>query len=161
VVSAAKLALDSNNVKLILPWVQKDAEEELSNAFSKVSNLRKKGKEEKEIADYWFFETAVRLHRRGEGEAFTGLKPAGLDWGPVVPKADKAIETGDPNDVIALILETAEKELKSRFEYAMLKKAYDKNDVDKARDYIHSMLEFVLFSHHLYKFITSEEHHGD
>jgi hypothetical protein len=121
-VSAAKLALESNNIKLILPWVPKDAEEELSNAFIKASSLRKKGKEEKEIADYWFFETAVRLHRRGEGEGFTGLKPAGLDWGPVVPKADKAIETGDPNEVIALILDTAEKELKNRFENATLKR---------------------------------------
>lgn len=160
-VSAAKLALESNNIKLVLPWVPKDAEEELSNAFKKTLKVRKKGEEEKEIADYWFFETAVRLHRKGEGEGFTGLKPAGLDWGPVVPKADKAIETGDPIEVIALILETTEKELKNRFECAMLKKAYDKNDVDKAREYIHSMLEFVLFSHHLYNFITSEEHHGD
>ena len=161
VVSAAKLALNSKDVNLILPWVPKDAESELRDAFNKTLNVRKNGTLEAELADYWFFETAVRLHRRGEGKGFNGLKPAGLDWGPVVPKADKAIETGDPKEVIELILTTAEKELNERFENAMSKKNYDKNKIDDAREYIHAMLGFVLYSHHLYKFIISKEEHGD
>ena len=161
VVTAAKSALESKNVKLILPWVSKDAEEELTAAFNKTLKVRKKGEEERELADYWFFETAVRLHRRGEGKGFTGLKPAGLDWGPVVPKADEAIEINDPKAVIDLILKTAEKELNERFKSAMSKKNYDKDNVDDAREYVQSMLGFVLYSHHLYKFITSKEHHGD
>ncbi len=161
VVTAAKLALESKNVKLILPWVPKDAEVELTEAFNKTIKVREKGNAEKEIADYWFFETAVRLHRRGEGKGFTGLKPAGLDWGPVVPKADEAIEAGDPKQVIDLILKATEEELSNRFENAMSKKDYDKDNIDDAREYVHSMLGFVLYSHHLYKFITSKEYHGD
>ena len=161
VVKAAKLALESRNIKLILPWIPKDAEEELTEAFIKTLKVREKGKEEQEVADYWFFETLVRLHRKGEGKGFAGLKPAGLDWGPIVPKADEAIEGGNPKEVINLILKTAEKELNERFENAMSKKDYDKDNVDDAREYVHSMLGFVLYSHHLYKFITSKEHHGD
>jgi hypothetical protein len=159
VVKAAKSALNLKNVNLILPWVPKEAEKELKEKFKKTLKVREKGEEEKELADYWFFETAVRLHRRGEGKGFTGLKPAGLDWGPVVPKADKAIESGNPKPVIDLILKIAEKELNNRFENAISKKNYDKQNVSKAREYVHSMLEFVLYSHHLYKFITSKEHH--
>lgn len=161
VVKAAKLALESKNIKLILPWIPKDAEEELTEAFNKTLKVREKGEEEQEMADYWFFETVVRLHKKGEGKGFTGLKPAGLDWGLVVPKADEAIESGNPKEVINLILKNAEKELNERFENAMSTKDYDKDNVDDAREYVHSMLGFVLYSHHLYKFITSKEHHGD
>jgi hypothetical protein len=60
-----------------------------------------------------------------------------------------------------LILKTTEKELNKRFENAMSKKDYNKNDVDKAREFVHAMLGFVLYSHHLYKFITSKQEHGD
>lgn len=96
VVKAAQRALETGSVNLILPWVPKKAEVELKKAFEKTLRTRKLGKEAKELADYWLFETAVRLHREGEGAAYTGLKPAGLDWGPVVPRAEKAIEKENP-----------------------------------------------------------------
>jgi hypothetical protein len=44
----------------------------------------------------YFFETRVCVHREGEGAAYTGLKPAGLDLGPDIPAADKALESGNP-----------------------------------------------------------------
>lgn len=79
VVKAATEALEKGNVNFILSWVPKKAEVELRKAFEKTLLARKLGKEAKELADYWFFETAVRLHREGEGASYTGLKPAGLD----------------------------------------------------------------------------------
>jgi tetratricopeptide (TPR) repeat protein len=36
----------------------------------------------------------VRIHRAGEGAPYTGLKPAGLSEGPIIPIAEKAIEIG-------------------------------------------------------------------
>jgi hypothetical protein len=45
---------------------------------------RKAGGEAKELADLYFFETLVRVHRAGEGAAYTGLKPAGR-WSPPSP----------------------------------------------------------------------------
>jgi hypothetical protein len=48
-----------------------------------------------------FFETAVRLHRAGDEAPYTGLKPAGPDWDPFVPRAEKAIETNDATDTIS------------------------------------------------------------
>jgi len=159
VVMAAKSALESNNVNLILPWVPKSAENEVIKAFSKTLEVRKCGKEEESLADQWFFETVVRLHRMGEGKGFTGLKLAGLDWGPVVPKADKAIEEEDSTELVTFILNTVENELKRRFDIAMDRKNYKIDNIDEAREYVHAMLEFVLFSHHLYKFITENEMH--
>jgi len=161
VVKAAKKALKTGNVNLILPWVPKKAEDELKKAFRKTLSARKLGKTAAGLADYWFFETAVRLHREGEGAPYTGLKPAGLDWGPVVPKADKAIEQGNPKEVIQLLTHTVEEELQKRFKHAMAKKKYNVNDVKAAREYVQAMLGFVLYSHHLYTNIKGGGEHGE
>ena len=84
VVKAARAALDRGNVNLILPYVPKKAEAELRHAFERTMRVRLLSPEARETVDIWFFETAVRLHREGEGAPFTGLKPAGLDEGPAV-----------------------------------------------------------------------------
>jgi hypothetical protein len=161
VVSAARMALEKRNVDLILPWVPKEAEAELKGAFEKALRARALGREAMEVADYWFFETAVRLHREGEGAPYTGLKPAGLDWRPVVPEADRAVEQGDAKKVIDMISRMVEEELQERFNRAMAKKAYDENDVAAAREYVHAMLGFVLFSNQLCSFVKEGEVHGD
>lgn len=114
-----------------------------------------------EIADYWLFETAVRLHREGEGAPYTGLKPSGLDWGPVVPRAEKAISEGNPKAVIDFIAHTAHEELQERFDRVMAKKKYDINNVDAAREYVQAELGFVLYSHGLYSAITGRGEHGE
>ena len=161
VVKAARKALDSGNVNLILPWVPKKSEAELTKAFQRALEVRKLGKQAAELADYWFFETTVRVHREGEQAPYTGLKPAGLDWGPVVPKAEKAIEEGNAREVTDLILHTVEEELRERFTHAMAKKTYDENDVDTAREYVQAMLGFVLYSHHLYAYVKGGGHGGE
>jgi len=161
VVTAAKRALERGNVNLILPWVPKKAEAKLKKAFERTLRVRKQGKEAAELADYWFFETAVRLHREGEGAPYTGLKPAGLDWGPVVPRAEKAIEKGNAKDVVEFLAHAVEEELQKRFKHTMARKKYDENDVDAAREYVQAMLGFVLYSHHLYTNVKGGEEHGE
>ena len=52
----------------------------------------------------YFFETLVRLHRAGEGAPYTGLKPAGRDLGPAIPAADRALETGDVEPLVRLLV---------------------------------------------------------
>lgn len=47
VVTAAKRALETRNVNLILPWVPKNAEPELKKSFEKTLRVRKQGKEKK------------------------------------------------------------------------------------------------------------------
>lgn len=51
-------------------------EAETRDALQKSASVRKTGATGKE-ADRHFFETLVRVHRAGEGAAYTGLKPAG------------------------------------------------------------------------------------
>src|SRR5665647_3167754 len=129
VVSAARVALETGNVNFVLIWVPKSAENELKEAFEKTLRVRKTGAEAQALADEWFFESVVRLHRAGEGAPYTGMKPAGLDWGPVVPRAEKAIAEGNADEVIGFVTGVAQDELRERFESVEAHKGYDENDV--------------------------------
>jgi Family of unknown function (DUF6448) len=74
VVKAAQKALEAGNVNLVLIWVQKADEVEVRKAFDQTITVRKLGPEARALADRYFFETLVRLHRAGEGAPYTGLK---------------------------------------------------------------------------------------
>ncbi len=149
-VKTAKKALKVGNVNLVLPWAPEAAEDEIKKAFEITLKVRKFSDEAQKLADNWFFETVVRLHRAGEGAPFTGLKPAGLDEGPVVPRAEKDIEEGKPKRVIEFLQKTIEEILTEKFSHILHTKKYDENNVKAARKYISAMLDFMLFSHHLY-----------
>lgn len=160
VVTAAREALEKNNVNLILPWAPEVAESEIKDAFKKTIAARRLGNEAKAVADTWFFETVVRLHRAGEGASYTGLKPAGLDEGPIVPRVEKAIEKENPSEIIGFLKDAVGQEINERFKHVMHTKKYDVNDVKAARSYVQKFLGLTLFSHHLYEFIKSGGEHG-
>jgi hypothetical protein len=87
----ARIALEKGDVTPLLKWVQPDDENEIRVAFQKTLAVRAKGAEAKDLADMYFFETLVRIHRAGEGAPYTGLKP-GEAVDPAVALADKALE---------------------------------------------------------------------
>jgi hypothetical protein len=161
VITAAKKALDKGNVNLVLIWVPEQAESEVRKSFDRVMRVRKAGKEARELSDDWFFETVVRLHRAGEGAPYTGLKPAGLDEGPVVHRAEKAIATGNPEEAISFILHVVEEDLEQRFKTVMEKARYNVNNVAAGRAYIQAYIGFVVYAHHLYAWITDGGGHGE
>ncbi len=159
VVTACKKALETGNVNYVLPFAPKKAEVEIKHAFNKTIKARKLGEDAKEVADLWFFENVVRLHREGEGAPFIGLKPAGLDWGPVVPRAEEDLKKENPSETIEFLKGVLQEEIQEKFDKAMNLKNYDVNDVDSARKYTEAMLHFVLSSHHTYKYIISNKKH--
>ncbi len=160
VVKEAMRALEKENVDIILPYVPKEGEEEVRKAFEKVVQVRKGGDVAREVADLYFFETVVRVHRAGEGAPFTGLKPAGLDVGPVIPVAEKAIASGSPDGLVDLLTDMVNIEVRHRFEHMMHLKAHAEKGVDDARDYVKAMLGLQVWAHSLYKNIKAEPHAG-
>lgn len=85
VVTEARVALEKGDVTPVLKWVKAANENEIKTVFKKTLAARSSGKEAREIAELYFFEALVRLHRAGEGAAFTGLAPRGqlsLPWLP-------------------------------------------------------------------------------
>lgn len=141
-------------MNIILPWVHLEGEEEVRKAFNKALIVyNKNDAEAKNLAEYWFFETVVRIHREGEGAAYTGLKPAGLDTGPLIPRVDKAIKDNSISEVIKYLQDAVAEEITEQFKHVMNSKDYDVDDIPSARDHINAYLHLTLYSHHLYHFI--------
>lgn len=149
VVSAARKALDTGNVNLVLAWVKKDDEAAIRRAFDQARNVRKMSGEAKDLADTYFFETLVRMHRAGEGADYTGLKPVGRIE-PAVAAADKAIESGKLQPLAKLVSASMEKGLHAHFDAVMAKKKYDPNDVAAGRAYSSAYVEFVHYAERLH-----------
>ena len=142
VVKAAKEALESGNPNLVLIWVQKSGEAEIKEAFRNTLAVRKLNPQAKELADMYFFETLVRVHRAGEGEPYTGLKPAGRDLGPAIPMADRALENGNLESLLRLLSDDMQRAVRARFEDTVAKKDYRANNVEAGREYVET---YVLF----------------
>lgn len=149
VVVAARKALDTGNVNLVLIWVQKKDDAEIRRHFEKTVVVRKAGGPAKELADMYFFETLVRIHRAGEGAGYTGLKPAGKIEPPIAA-ADKSLETGKLQDVAQLILKRMEQGLHRNFEAMMKKKNYSPNDVAAGRAFASAYVEYTHYVERLY-----------
>lgn len=150
VVTAARRALDAGDVRLVLPYVPGDGEGEVSEAFDAVLAIRGQGPAVREVADRHFFETVVRVHRAGEGAPYTGLKPAGLDHGPVIPVAERALESGSPDELVALLTARVEEEVRGRFAHVMELGTRTDGDVAANRAYVEAMLDLQVWSHALY-----------
>jgi hypothetical protein len=75
-VTEAVVALNKGDVIPVLKWVKEEDEDEISAVFEKALSVRSKGPEAQEIADRYFFESLIRLHRAAEGAPFTGVKAA-------------------------------------------------------------------------------------
>ena len=95
VAKAVQKALETGNINPVLAYAPASAQVEIRAAFMKSRKVRGLGADARELADHAFMETVIRLHRAGEGATYTGLKPAGIDYGPVIPAAEQAVETGD------------------------------------------------------------------
>jgi hypothetical protein len=150
VAAAAQKALDSGNVNLALPYGPVTAEAELQAAFARSLKVRPLSADAKALADRSFIETTVRLHRAGEGAAYTGLKPAGTDFGPAIPAAERAIETGELSQVKALLSEEIEHALHERLADArevrkVSKEPQTTDQVEAARKRVSAEFAFVGF----------------
>lgn len=149
VVGQARKALDTGNVNLVLGWVQNKDEPEIRSAFQKAVAVRKTGGAAKDLADTYFFETLVRVHRAGEGAPYTGLKPAG-EIEPAIAAADKSIETGQLEPVAKLVIDRTKNGLHGQFDAVTAKKKYSPNDVAAARGYVGAYVEYVHYVERLY-----------
>ena len=114
VVAAARKALDTANVNVILPYVTPEAEAELTAVFKQTLAVRKLGGQAKAVAEEYFFETAVRLHRVGEGASYVGLTDEPTD--PAIQAADQALATGSLKQVNALLNRTISQGLTKQYQ---------------------------------------------
>ena len=150
VVKAARKALETGNVNLVLIWVQKHREAEIKQAFEKTMVVRAQSPEAKSLADMYFFETLVRIHRTGEGAPYTGLKPTGGDLGAAVPAVDRALESGSVASLIKLVTKAVESGLAEKFHHAMTLKNFSENDVEAGREYVEAYVTLMHYAKRIY-----------
>jgi hypothetical protein len=168
VAKAVQKALETGNLNPVLAYAPVAAEAEIRAAFEKSRKVRGLGPDVRALADQAFMETVIRLHRAGEGAAYTGLKPAGIDYGPVIPSAEHALETGDLTKLRAVLVEEIEHALGERLAHVReLKNAPIEPDtvaeVPHARERISAELGFITFAESIRQAALGKgsEHHAE
>lgn len=158
VVTAAREALESRDVNTVLAYVPEQGEEEVRKAFDAALEIRGEGPAVRELADLHLFETAVRVHRAGEGAPYTGLKPAGLDHGPAIPVAERAIESGDASELVEILTARVADEVRGRLGHVMELKSRTDGDLAANRAYVSAALDLQVWSHQLYAAAQASAH---
>lgn len=161
VVKAAQHALEAKQLRPLLIWVREQDEAEITHAFEHTLQVRALGGKARELADRYFFETVVRIHREGEGEPYTGLKPAGTDLGHAVPAADRALASGSSDELRAVLVAALSERLDEYFAQVMAKRDFAPNDVQAGREYVEAYVQFVHLAEELEAILSGHGHgHG-
>lgn len=165
IVKTAQKAIAAGDVNLALPLVKAEYEEELRVAFARTMAVRKLGDEARELADYYFYETVVRLHKAGAGEPYTGLKPAGLDSGPVLPTVQMVFQGGSVDNLVDLLVEEVRKGVLQRYEHWKELKAQaaaaGTSDVETQRKFQNASFEFGEYALRVFEATHSKGHFSE
>lgn len=158
VVAEAKAALEKGNVTPVLKWVQKDKEGEIREAFQKTLMVRGKGPEAKDLADKYFFETLIRIHREGEGSPYAGLKPAGTLREPGVAESDAALETGRIDELVKEATAAVAAGIRQRFSEAAEAKVHAGDSVEGGRRFVAAYVGFVHYVEGVFASAQADAH---
>jgi hypothetical protein len=159
VVETARHALAIGDVTPVLKWVRIDDEQLIRTVFQNTIEVRKLGGQAQKLADLYFFETLVRIHRAGEGATYTGLKP-GTEVDPAIALADKALESGSVDKLVGVLTDATAKGIRERFRRALETKKHADESVTAGREFVEA---YVIFTHYVEELHASvkggTEHH--
>lgn len=153
-VADGQKALETGNINYAFKWILPEYEHELQEIFELSLKVRELGPDASELANRYFLENMVRVHRLGEGAPYIGLKPSGTPIDPKIAAADKSIETGNLAPLEGLVSHEELHALEEKFQRVVALKGFDVNDVAAARKYVEAYVSF-------FKLAEGEEHdHG-
>jgi len=159
VVETARQALASGDVTPLLKWVSIKDEQLIRTAFQNTLDVRKLGWKAQGLADMYFFETLVRIHREGEGASYTGLK-AGSVIDPAVALADKALGSGSVDKLTSVLTDAAAKGIRERFNRALETKKHADESVSAGREFVEAYVAFTHYVENLHDSVKGgTEHH--
>jgi uncharacterized protein DUF6448 len=159
VVMTARAALEKGDVTPLLKWVQKKDENEIREQFNKTVIARKQGKEAKELADRYFFEALVRVHRAGEGAPYSGLKSEPAE--PIIQAADKALDSGSSDQLVKHVSEAVAAGIRERYNRVKEAKKHADESVEKGRAFVAAYVEYTHYVERLHVDASSGgAHHG-
>lgn len=156
-VPEAQAALEAGDIQPILKWIRKADEPEIKAAFAKAVAVRAKGAEARELADQYFLETLVRIHRAGEGAPFTGLKDTPPE--PIVNMADKALAGGSPDGLIKAMNDHMAKSIREKFSRVAEANKHKDESVEAGRAFVKAYVEYTHYVEGIHTAIASEGGH--
>ncbi|HYQ92822.1 MAG TPA: DUF6448 family protein [Candidatus Competibacteraceae bacterium] len=161
VVQDARIALEQGDPTPVLKWVNQAHEDEIRDVFKQTMAVRTKGDDAKHLADRYFFETLVRLHRAGEGEAFTGLRPAS-SVDPGIAAADKALQAGSVKELAKDLSAALSEGIQQRFAVALERQKHAATSVEAGREYVEAYVDYIHFVESANRLVSegvSHQHH--
>ena len=159
VVKAAREALASGDVNLVMPWIQPKDEDVIRQSFIRTLAVRKLNPDAERLADTWFFETLVRIHRAGEGASYDGLKPTGYALSPAITAADQAIEKDSDVSLTKMLTAAVQEGVNQRFHRVLEAKRYKPSDVNGGREYVAAYVRFIHFVEGLHMAVATPVEH--
>lgn len=156
---AAREALEEGDLKPVAIWVGKEQEKELRSRFKQCAKVYRKGGDAAELAERYFMETAVRLHREAEGMPYTGLKPA-QPLPEDIAAAERALKTGKPDPVNDLLKQELERQTRRWFRKALEARKHRQESVEAGREWTDAYVKYVIYVHGLHKAIQAGPRHG-
>lgn len=157
VVLAAQRALDAGNVTAVLRWVRPEDEAAIREAFALATKVRREGEAAEKLADTYFFETVVRIHRQGEGAPYSGLKPAGM-IDPPIAHADEALREKSIDALVAHATEELANNLRRRYQRVNEAAAHADQSVEAGREWVEAYVDYVHFIERMHDVLSAGAH---
>jgi len=131
----------------------------LRAAFDHALRVRKLGPEALQLADTFFFETLVRVHRAGEGAPYTGLKDEAPE--AVILAVDEALVTGKVEGVVEELTAAASGGVRERFRHAFEARRHAEESVERGREYVEAYVELTHYVERLHQAALSATGHAE
>ena len=158
VVTDARQALAAGDVTPVLKWVAPGDEGVIRDAFERTRQVRSLAPEAQSLADLYFFETVVRIHRESEGAPYTGLKSDDHPE-PGIELADRAIAAGSATELLGAVTEHARAGIQERFRRLQAAKAHADEGVQEGREYVEAYVDFIHYVKGIHEALASAGHH--
>jgi hypothetical protein len=158
---AAQMALVTGNVNYVLIWVPEESENTLKNLLEKTCCERSARKNMQNRAIDWYFDTVSRFHSANKGVLYPCLKSGGLDESLIAVKVERAIETGNFEEIIGIIPDTHAADVRERFHHVMDKSNFDRNNIAAGRAYVSAFIDFLTYVFTIRICIPGEENYSE
>ena len=144
VAKAVRESLVTGNVDPVLIWIKQDKETEVREAFRQARIVRELAPEARRMADTYFLETVVRLHRSAEGAAYSGINLS-EEVDPFIAQADLALEKDSADELEKQLLASVGEELRRRFLRALEKKKHAGESLETGREFVQAYVELMHY----------------
>jgi hypothetical protein len=157
VVKAAKMALETGNVNYILIWLPEESENTLKNLLEKTCCKRSSRMNMQNQAYDWYFATVNRFFSASRLRDYLTVQFGGLPEKPLVLKVDKAIESGNFEEIRDIIPVSHEADAKQRFLHVMNMRNYPVNNIAAGRAYVSAFIDFNWYVYDLVSGLLRKE----